>query len=119
MKKLSDYKGEEAIELWADLLEPMTNILGDQSLMGNVSGKPPLIIAKEVLENHSAEAIEIMLRIDPTPLDGMNILLRLVALLQDIWQNKDIVSFFKSAEQEKEEKESSGSATENTEGGLK
>ena len=32
MKKLSDYKGDEAIELWADLLEPMTEILGDKDI---------------------------------------------------------------------------------------
>ena len=30
MKRLSDYQGEEAIELWADLLDPISDILTDK-----------------------------------------------------------------------------------------
>ena len=32
MKKLSDYQGEEALELWADLIEPMSEILVDPEM---------------------------------------------------------------------------------------
>ena len=116
MKKLSDYTGDEAIELWADLLEPLTGILGDPGIQKVVqSGKPKLIIAKEILKNHSADATEILTRIDPTPIDGLNIILRLVALLTDIGQNEEIKSFFGFAEQAQTETESSGSVMENTE----
>ena len=115
MKKLSDYTGDEAIELWADLLEPLTGILGDPDIQNVVqSGKPKLIIAKEILKNHSADATEILTRIDPTPIDGLNIILRLVALITDIGQNDEIKSFFGFAEQAQTESESSGSVTENT-----
>jgi hypothetical protein len=116
MKKLSDYQGDEAIELWADLMEPMAIILGDDKVQKVVtSGKPPMIIAKEVLKAHRKEAVEILLRIDPEPIDGLNLILRLVALITDIGKNAEVRGFFGFAEQAKTDSESGGSATENTE----
>lgn len=113
MKKLSDYEGNEAIELWADLLEPLTKILGDESVQEVVrSGAPKLLIAKEILEKHSEEAKEVMLRIDPTPINGLNIIIRLVSLLADIGQNEEIKSFFGYAEQKRTESKFSGSVME-------
>lgn len=117
MKTLSDYKGEEAIELWADLIDPLSAILTDKEFTASLRGKAPLTMAKEILKNYSKEASEILLRIDPEPIDGMNILLRLVALLADIGQNKEVMVFFGSAVAEQLESESSGSVTENTEDG--
>lgn len=114
MKKLSDYKGDEAIELWADLLEPMGNILTDNGVRNAIqSGKSKMMIAKEILKARKDDAVEILLRIDPEPIDGLNIILRLVALLADIGQNEEIKGFFGFAEQVKTENESIGSPTEN------
>lgn len=116
MKKLSDYVGEDAIDLWADLLEPLTKILGDKNVQNVVqSGKPKMIIAKEILSSHKKEAMEIMMRIDDEPIDGLNIILRLVALLSDIGENEEIKSFFGYAEKVTEENRSSGFVTESTE----
>lgn len=116
MKKLSDFKGDEAIDLWADLLDPLTAILTDDKIRRVVqSGKSKIEIAKEVLKKHRKEAVEIMLRIDPTPIDGLNIILRLVALIADIGQNDEIKGFFGYAEQAQTENASSGSPTANTE----
>ena len=42
MKTLSDYKDEEAIELWADLIDPLTAIFSDKEFMQGLKGKPPL-----------------------------------------------------------------------------
>lgn len=116
MKKLSDYKGDEAIELWADLLEPLTIILGDSEIQKIIkSNKPKMIIAKEILKLHKKEATEILLRVDPEPIDGLNIILRLVAVITDIGQNDEIKGFFGYAEQVQTDNEFGGSATENTE----
>lgn len=116
MKKLSDYQGDDAIELWADLFEPLMQILGDKQVQAVVqSGKPKLFIAKEILKSHKTEAKEILLRIDPEPINGLNIILRLIALIADIGENDEIKSFFGYAEQEKMGNESSGFAMVNTE----
>jgi hypothetical protein len=116
MRKLSDFKGDEAIELWADLIDPLSIILTDTNIRDVVqSGQPKMAIAKEILKLHSQEAVDIMLRIDPTPIDGLNVILRLVALLADIGENEEIKSFFGYAEQAKTESESFGSPMVNTE----
>ena len=116
MKKLSDYKNDEAIELWADLLEPMNTILSNEEVRAVIqSGQSKLVIAKSILKTCNKEAEQILLTIDPTPIDGMNLVLRLVALLADIGQNEEIKGFFGYAEQEQTEKESGGLPTENTE----
>ena len=116
MKTLSDYKGEEAIELWGDLLELLVPILSDEKIAKVVkSGKPKILIAKTILAEHKAEAEKILLRIDPTPIDGLNIVIRLVGIITEIGQDDTIQSFFGFAEQEKMDNESSGLPMANTE----
>lgn len=116
MKKLSDYKGDEALELWADLLDPLTAILTDNKIKNVVqSGKPKIAIAKEILKEHKSEAVEILTRIDPEPVDGLNIVLRLINLITEIGQSDEIKSFFAYAEQVEMDNGSSGSPTENIE----
>ena len=116
MKRLSDYQGEEAVELWADLLDPISDILTDKEVQDiTKSGQAPIVIAKTVMKNHKAEAEKILLRVDPEPLDGLNIVVRLVALFSEIGTNDDLKSFFGYAAQAKEKSTSSGLATESTE----
>jgi C-terminal processing protease CtpA/Prc len=116
MKKLSDYKNDAAVDLWADLLDPLSDILTDEKVRKVVQGgKSRIEIAKEILKGHKKEAVEIMLRIDDTPIDGLNIVLRLVDIITDIGNNEEIKGFFGFAGQEQTGSESSGSHTENTE----
>ena len=116
MKKLSDYEGEEAVELWADLLDPFIEIVGDKKIAGMLRAKkPPVVVAREIIKEYKAQVEQILLRIDPTPLNGLNILIRLVAVLSEIGKDPTIQSFFVSAPEEKKEETSSGSVTENTE----
>ena len=116
MKKLSDYVGEDAIDLWLDLLDPLSIIVMDADIKRIAkSGKPKIIIAKMILKAHRKEAIDIMQRIDPDPINGLNIISRLVAILSEIGENEEIKSFFGYAEQVKTENESSISVMANTE----
>ena len=116
MKRLSDYKDDEAFELWADLLEPLSVILSDAEIKKVVaSGASKISIAKTVMKSHAKEAKEIMLRIDPTPLNGFNLVMRLVQILAEIGEDETVKSFFGFAEQAKTESGSSGSPTESTE----
>lgn len=118
MKKLSDYKDEEALELWCDLLDPLARVIGDKEVAQVVkSGKPTLVIAKTILKAHAKDATDILLRIDPTPINGLNIVLRLIDLLEELGANEEIKTFFGFAAQEKTNDEFFGLPTENTEGG--
>lgn len=116
MKKLADYKDAEAIDLWADLLAPMTSIIADKSVADTIkSGKAPFIIASEILKTHKEDATEIILRIDSTQIDGLNLPIRVADIVMEIMNNEEVKSFFSSAEQATTLKEISGSATVNTE----
>lgn len=116
MKKLSDYKGEEAIDLWADLLDPFIEIVGDKKVAGMLrSKKPPVIVAREIIKSYKPQVEQILLRIDDTPLNGLNILIRLVSVLSEIGHDPTIQSFFVSVPEEKKEETSSGNVTENIE----
>lgn len=116
MKKLADYKDAEAIELWADLLEPITKIMADKDVANTVkSGKAPFMIASEILKSHKEDAITILLRIDPTPIDGLNLIVRIVDIVMEIMNNEEVKGFFTSAEQAQTLEGISGSATVNTE----
>lgn len=118
MKKLSDYKGNDAIDLWADLLIPMSSIMGDEKVANVVrSGMPKMMIAQTILKNHADDAVEILTRIAGEPVDGLNVIMQLISLLADIGQNDDIKSFFGYAEQVNKDSESGGSVTESTEAG--
>ena len=116
MKKLADYKGEEAIDLWADLLDQITAILGDKEIADAFRSKEPNIVkAKKILKLHKAEAIEIMTRIDPTPVDGLNAITRVVEIIMEVSKAEELKGFFSNAGQEKTANASFGSATANTE----
>ena len=120
MKKLADYQGEEAFELWADLLDPVGDIMSDPHIKEIItSGSNRMKIATDILKTYKKQAEAILLRIDPEPINGLNILLRLISLITELGENEDVAGFFGFAEQVKMEKEPSGSAMVTTEANVK
>lgn len=95
MKKISDYKDEEALELWADIMESAAVIVADPELKEMIDAKKPkLMIAHFILKNHKAEASEILLRIDSTPLNGLNFLTRILSVLSELGDSEELSDFF-------------------------
>lgn len=114
MKKLSDYKDEEAIDIWVELLEPISKVLQDEKVRKIItSGKNKILIATELIKLHRNEVYEILTIIDDTPIDGINLLIRLADVLEDIGKHKELHSFFGIAGQMPDEL--STSVMENTE----
>lgn len=113
MKRLSDYKDESAIELWADLLEPIATIISDKKLKEIYGKQPNIFVAKYILKNHKTEAKQILLAIDDTPITAVNIFARILSFLADINNAPEFKDFLQFAEQENKDNVSFGSATEN------
>ena len=71
--KLSDYKGEDAIEVLADIIEPLALILADKEIRQLVQDKgtktAPIKLVKPALKNHKKEVLEILARIENVPVD--------------------------------------------------
>lgn len=127
--KLSDFKGEEAILVMADLLDPITQILGDEKTKNfydeymKAPKKIPLDFARFLLKNHSTNVMRmfgILNKInvdDPaefmeyqSSVNAVTVLKDLITLIGD----EEIMNLFSSQGLSKE-KTSSISVTEITE----
>lgn len=113
MKRLSDYKGDDSLKLWADILEDVSTIMEDEKVQAAWLNKPIIGIASTIMSTHPKEIKSILLRIDKSPLDGLNIIKRLVVLLNEVQEDPELEAFF-GLQSQSEIVESSGSATENT-----
>lgn len=80
--KLSDYKGEEALDVLADIIEPLTVILGDPEMQELAKQKDGAMIryVKPMLKNHKTELIEILARLDNEPVETYREKITLVTL---------------------------------------
>lgn len=117
--RLSDFKGEEAIDILASIMEPASIIMSDPDVQTMMShkGNTYLKLASYILKEHKKEILDMYepltkeSREEATPV-------KLIKLILDIVNDKEITSLFFSQSQD-EALKSSGSATENTEDGLK
>jgi hypothetical protein len=113
--KLSEYKGEQALDMLADLIEPVTAIMADKEIARMAKAQMPVIkVAKLAIKNHKKEVIEILAILDGA--DPKNYaekvnLFTLPAKLMEILNDPDVMSLF-TLQGQKTVETSSGSATE-------
>lgn len=122
MKRLSDYEGVEAIELWGDLIDDVNVLISDKEVSESLSGSTPATltqIAGEVMKKYPKEAARIIERIDDDEINGANIFSKFIMFLTEFMSGQKASAFFKSAGPVKRARKSSGSATGNTGDGLK
>lgn len=63
--KLSDIKGERALDVLADLIDPVAEILGDKEISEALqSGKAPAKAIKLALKNHKRAVLDMMAAIE-------------------------------------------------------
>lgn len=115
--KLSEIKGEESLDVLADLLEPIAMICADEEVQEIYNNKPKILLVKHLIKNHKEEVIEILAvldREDPKEyVKKMNVLslpMKLLELLND----EDLITVFQLQGQNMAQT-SSGSVMENTE----
>lgn len=94
--KLTDYKGEDALDLIADIIEPASVIFGDKELkkLGKEKNKIPAV--KYVLKNHKKECVEILARLNGKTVDeyDSNIAVMLKEIMEII-SDKELVEVFR------------------------
>lgn len=114
--KLSDYRGEEAIDLLADLLGPVVKIYNDEEFRDAVSEKSSnLEIVQLLLKRHKKEVLYMMALIDKEdPETYSPSIFGLPMKLIEIMNIPEMRLLFMSQGQ-KNASVNSGSATENTE----
>lgn len=103
--RLSEIKGVDAIDVIADIIDPVTVILADEEVKKVIESKQPkLIIAKTILKRQKAAILEVLAILnkeDPKTFNPSLIALpiMLVQLLQDVEENEELKSLFTSQEQ--------------------
>lgn len=117
MKRLSEYKGDEALELLADLIDPVLEIMSDGEVKARLTSGFMAAAVKPILKNHRKAAIEILARLNGMAADDYLKCVNLITIpkvLLELISDPDLVSLFTSAEQT-DGVTSSVSASENTE----
>lgn len=116
MRKLSEVKNEDALELIAEVIDPLSSIIGDPAVKAMRSNKASkLDIMKWVLKDHPQEVLAVLAALDGEAVEDYEIsALELPMRVLEILNDKELISLFTSQGQ-MTEKTSSGSATENTE----
>ena len=110
---------EEELELFADLLEPVAEILTDNAVRSVIqSGGKPITAIKWAIKNHKKATIEILARLDDVPVEeykvsAITLPIKLLALVN----KPEVQDLFSSAEQ-MSGAALSGSATEVTQDGA-
>lgn len=127
MKLLSDYKGEEALDILADIIEPLSLILASEGVQEvyakQKAGKKvaPVEFIKPALKENKDEVLAILARIEGVPVEDyrknvnfMTLPLQILSVIND----PNIKSLFTSQSQTSSTSTaSSGSAIVNTEAG--
>jgi hypothetical protein len=94
--KLSEYKNEDALDLLADLIEPVSVLMTDDKLKKMVSeGAARIDVAKYLLKAHNKEIIAVLARLNGADVYDANIVEILKQVL-DLINDPVLIDFFAS-----------------------
>lgn len=119
--RLSEIKGVDAIDVIADIIDPVTVILADKEIQEAIETKKPyLLIAKTILKNQKEAILEVLAVLhkeNPKEFKPslIELPIMLVQLVQDVMENKELVDLFQ-LQGVKTASVSSFPAMQNTEG---
>ena len=112
--KLSEYQGEAALDILADLIEPVGEIMTDKEI-GEVFKKNRFKAIGLAIKNHKKAVMQIMATIDGVPVEEYkcNVFTLPVKILE-LLNDPEMIQLFQYQGQTGDAK-SSGSVSENTE----
>lgn len=112
--KLSEYQGEAALDILADLIEPAGEIMSDKEIW-KVSKKNRFKAIGLAIKNHKKALMQIMATMDGVPVDEYECnVFSLPVKILELLNDPDLVQLFTYQGQTGDAK-SSGSVSENTE----
>ena len=116
MKKLSDYKNEQALDLLVEILEPCVEIMADEEVVDKIqNGKTRMEGVKLMIANHKSAVISLLAALDGCPVSEYECSFFTLPLrLMEVITDKELLSFFTDA-QTLNSNTAFGSAMENTE----
>ena len=96
MRKLAEVKDEEALDLLADILDPMMEICSDAEIKKMVSEKSEkLLIVKYIIKNHKSAIMQILAMLDGVPVEEYHCnVLTLPATLLELFNDPEVTALF-------------------------
>lgn len=101
MRKITDIKGEEALDVLADIIEPVAEIMTDDKIQELVKEKNKLRLITVVLKEHKESIIEILSVIDGVPASEFKAKMNILTLpykVMELFNDKDLIAFFTYAD---------------------
>lgn len=116
MRRLSDFRGEEALDVLADLIEPASEFMTDKELVLLLRDRSTILTgAKLILKKHPKAILRIMARLEETDPETYNpSLIALPKLVVELFNDPELIDLFTSQGQT-EAQTNSGSAMGNIE----
>jgi len=113
--KLSEIKGDRALDMLVDLIDPITLIAADEQIIKTYrSNKPYIILIKQLIADHKKEVLTILAILnEEDPATYQPSLITLPKMLIDLLHDEELMDLFRSQAQ-MTESASSGPVTENT-----
>ena len=113
MRSLSEYRGEEALEVLANLIEPASEIMTDKEIAQLYNSGDRMKAIAVAIKNHKKAVIEVLAALDGQPADKYDVnLFTLPLRLLQILNDKEVAQLFTSQGQMGDAK-SFGSVSEN------
>lgn len=112
--KLDEIKNEQAIEILADMFDPIVEITSDEKVVSAARGSNKVLMVKHILKDHSRAVFELMALSEGVPVEEYECdMFTLPMKLLDLF-NRPELSFLFQSQGQKTENHSFGSAMENT-----
>lgn len=123
MRKLSEIRDDEAMDVLAEIIEPISNLIMDEEFKDVIRGnkdkkiKPDRMKAVKIaITKHREDTVKIMAVLEGVPVEEFHYnLLTLPQMVLTVFNDKELIDFF-SPQAESDSKKPSGSAMVNTEG---
>ncbi len=115
--KLTDYQNEDALEVLANIIEPVTEILQDNKIAKIFSGQKfnTMETIKVLLKDHKKSVVEVMAALNNVPCEEYKFnIISGTKQLFELLNDKELLDFFQS-QKKMSEPASFGSAMESTE----
>ena len=107
MKNLSEYKDEEALDLLAELFEPMTSFFMDDEFVKTFDSGNRLGAVKIAIKNHKPEVMQILAAMEGVPVEEFHCnVMTLPIRLYQLITTPEIADFFTSVKKKNSEKSS-------------
>lgn len=119
MKKLSDFKDEQALDLLAEIFEPAVNVMSDDEFLKAWDRGKRMEAVKAAIKNHKSDVMKVLAAMEGVPVDEYHcniftLPIRLGEIIGEIMKEPELMAFFTPQGRKKSET-TSGSVTESTE----